>query len=342
MKQNGLILFCLVFFNGLLLAQTDFRQGFIICNNGDTIYGQIDYRGDLLMGALCKFKYADETIKEFSADEIVSYRFIDGKYFVTREINNKKSFVEYLIKGKVNIYYMRDNNGDHYYLDKDDVQLTEIPYEKGIKYVNDKQVFYESKKHIGILTYYMQDAPQLHARIQSVKKPSHQNLIELAEDYHKAVCEGETCITYERKQPFLKVNLEAVAGVVNFENIDGLNDRYYSQNGIIAHLWLPGTNEKIYFKTGFLFTQLEQYGDKKSYVKVPAHIGYFAPNTYRIRPSVSIGILSPSYSGGIALKVNKRINIGVQSWVNFDFNKVLWIPSKLFNYSFLGNLYVEL
>jgi hypothetical protein len=188
----------------------------------------------------------------------------------------------------------------------------------------------------------MNDAPELQSRIQSVKKPQHKNLIKLAEEYHYAVCEGEKCIIYEKKQPFLKVNIEGVAGVVNFENVEGLNDKYYFQSGVIAHFWMPRTNEKIYFKTGFLYSQPEQNGEKKNHLKVPTHIGYMVPNTFRIRPSLSIGLLSPSYSGGVAFKINKRINIGIQSWVNFDYDKAPWIPSKLLNYSFLGSLYIEL
>ena len=65
-----------------------------------------------------------------------------------------------MIKGKINVYYMRDEIGDHYYLDKENVKLIEIPYEEGIKYVDDKQVFYESTRHIGLLNFYMQDAPE--------------------------------------------------------------------------------------------------------------------------------------------------------------------------------------
>jgi len=342
MKLKNFILFGLLFSFGLLYAQTDFRPGYIINMTVDTLYGDIDYRGDLLMSGLCKFRDNDNTIKDYSPNDIIAYRFIDSKYYVSREINNRRVFLEYLIKGKVNIYYMRDENGDHYYLDKEDVKLTEIPYEEGIKYVDDKQVFYESKKHIGLLNYYMQDAPEFQSRIQSLKKPEHQNLIKLAEDYHNAVCEGEKCIIYEKKQPFLKVNLEGVAGVVKFKNIDDVIDKYYFQSGVIIHFWMPRTNEKIYFKTGFLYSQPEQDGEKKTHIKVPTHIGYLAPNTYRIRPSVSIGLLSPSYSGGVAVKINKRINLGVQSWVNFDFDKAPWIPSQLFNYSILGNLYIEL
>ncbi len=344
MKLRNLILLGLLLSTGILNAQTDFRPGYIIKMIEDTIFGQIDYRGDLLMSSICKFKDNESKISEYYPKDIVAFRFIDSKYYVSREINNKKVFMEYLIKGKVNIYYMRDEKGDHYYLDKEGVKLTEIPYEEGIKYVEDEPRYYESKKHIGLLNYYMQDAPEFQSRIQSLKKPEHKNLIKLAEDYHNAVCEGEKCIIYEKKQPFIKVNLEGVVGIVNFENVDDINDKYYFQSGIIAHFWMPRTNEKIYFKTGFLYSQVEDTdGEKYGYIKIPTHIGYLAPKTYRIRPSVSIGLLSPSYSGGISVKINKRINLGVQSWVNFFPNdKVPWIPSQLFNYSILGNLYIEL
>ncbi|MFO7658726.1 MAG: hypothetical protein R6W78_16825, partial [Bacteroidales bacterium] len=118
---------------------------------------------------------------------------------------------------------------------------------------------------------------------------------------------------------------------------------YCFQSGVIANIWMPRTNEKIYFKTGFLYSKVEDTNGKKyGYLAVPIHIGYLAPNTYKIRPSVSIGLLSPSYSGGIMIKINKQLNIGIQSWVNFGFDKVVWIPSQLYNYSVLGNIYIEL
>jgi hypothetical protein len=344
MKLSRLIFLGILISTGILNAQTDFRHGFIIKNNGDTIFGQIDYRGDLLMSSICKFKSADNRIIEYSPNDIRAYRFIDSKYYVSREVNLKRVFLEYLIKGQVNIYYMRDDKGDHYYIDREDVQLSKIPYEEGIKYVDGKQYSYKSKKHIGFLNLYMQDAPEFQSRIQTFKKPQHHNLIKLAEDYHNSVCEGEKCIIYGKKQPFIKVNIEALAGVVNFENVDDIIDKYYFQTGVVAHFWMPRTNEKIYFKTGFLYSQVEDSdGAKYGYLKIPTHIGYLAPKTYLIRPSVSIGLLSPSYSGGVSVRINKRISFGVQSWVNFfPDNNVFLIPNELFNYSFLGNLYIEL
>lgn len=343
MKLNKFILLVVLISAEILHAQTDYRPGYIIKNSGDTVFGKIDYRGDILMCSICRFKHEDNNTSVYTPADIFAYRFLGSKYFVSKEINQKKVFLEYLIKGKVNIYYMRDDIGDHYYLDKDDVRLTELTYEEGIKLVDGKQVFYQSKQHIRLLSFYLQDAPELKSRIQSIEKPEHEILIKLAEDYHNAVCDGEKCIIYEKKQPFIKINLEIVSGVVNFENIDDLNDKFYFQNGVILNFWVPRSNEKIFLRTGILTSPiLYTTGEKIWYLKVPLHIGYMAPNTFRIRPSFSIGLIKSSYSAGIDVKINKCINIGIQSWVNFYSENIPMIPSKLFSYSILGDLYFEL
>ncbi len=125
MKLKGLLLLGLLLSTGLVYAQSNFKPGYIIKAPGD----------------------------------IIAYRFIDGKYYISREVNNKKVFLECLIKGKVNIYYLRDDYGNHYYIDKDNMKLAELPYEEGKKYVNGKEVYYETTKHLGLLYTYMHDAP---------------------------------------------------------------------------------------------------------------------------------------------------------------------------------------
>ena len=49
-----LFLVCL-FFSVLLKGQTDFTPGYVIKQPGDTVYGEIDYRDDLIMGKICRF-----------------------------------------------------------------------------------------------------------------------------------------------------------------------------------------------------------------------------------------------------------------------------------------------
>ena len=150
---------------------------------------------------LNKFKNQDAKIHDCLPNDLTAFRFIVSKNYVLSEINSIKVFLEYLNKGEVNIYYMLDDNGDHYYLDKKDLALTEIHYVEGTKYVDNWQVYYKSKKHIGILNYYMQNAPELQSRIESIEKPDHNNLTKLAEDYHNTSCEVDKCVIYEKQIP---------------------------------------------------------------------------------------------------------------------------------------------
>ena len=343
MKLCYPILFGFLLLIGTLNAQTDFKPGFIIENSGDTLLGEIDYRGDLLMGRICRFKRANGKVYEYSPKDIFAFRFIDDKYYISRKVDGKWVFLEFLLKGEINMYYLRDDFGDHYYMDKANKDLVELPYEEGIKHVGDKKVFFETKKHIGLLKYYMSDAPEFYPRISGLTKPNHHNLTKLAEDYHNAVCEGIDCIVYEKKQPFIKLSYEVIGGIVNFYDEADIIDKNYPQAGLLIHFWMPRANEKFYFKTGYMYTRVEwDDGGYKGVYKIPAHVGYLAPKAYRVRPSVSIGLLTPSYSGSIMLRLNKHINMGIQSWVNFFPNsKFFIIPGSLLNYSVLANVYLE-
>lgn len=346
MKLKGLVLLALLISTGILNAQTDFRPGYII-KTGDTIFGEIDYRGDLLMGKICKFKDADNTIVEYFPNDIEAFRFIDSKYYVTQEIDDKKVFMEYLIKGKVNIYYMRDEAGDHYYIDKEDVRLTEIPYEEGIKFVNDRAVSYRSTKHIGFLQYYMQDAPELQSRIQSVKKPEHRTLVKLAENYHNTVCEGEQCIIYEKKVPLIKIFPELTSGVINFSNVADLHDKFYMHTGIIGHIWMPRTSENLYFRTGVLFSQLEFEGKKTNFYKIPVQLEYIYPKgIFRPRVAYGLNIYSPihesvSFNLGGNIKLSESFFLSATSDIEFN-PTILILPKNLLSYSLQVGLFMNI
>ena len=67
-----LLIVCALLTASILNAQTDFRPGYVIGFSGDTLYGEIDYRGDLLMGSLCKYKSPDGTITEYTPYDIAA------------------------------------------------------------------------------------------------------------------------------------------------------------------------------------------------------------------------------------------------------------------------------
>lgn len=345
-KKTIILLLCLS--ANMVYAQTDFRPGYVIKAPGDTLYGEIDYRGDLYMSSVCRFRNAQKETKDYTPHEILAYRFIDSKFYVSKDVNGERNFLEYLLNGEVNVYYMRDDNGDHYYINRDGEDLVEIPYQEDIRLIGGRQVLHTTNHHVGLLTYYMQDAPQLKPKIDRMKAPSHHNLIKIAEEYHHAVCDDKDCIIYEKRQPLIKVNLEAVLGVlylhdkiVKTNDLD-VNNKSYSHRGVLLHFWLPRTNEKLFLKTGFMYSKLLKLnGEKIKHIQVPVHLGYMAPPTYTIRPTFSISILSPSYSAGVVAKIGNHINIGVQGWADFYYNAMPLFPTQLMQYSLLGSLYIE-
>lgn len=348
MKLKNFITLGFLLLFGVLKAQTDFRPGYIINTTGDSLYGDIDYRGDLLMSTLCRFRDKNNAIKNYSPNDITAFRFIDSKYYVSREINGRSVFLEYLIKGKLNIYYMRDENGDHYYLDKENVKLTELPYEEGIKYVDNKTVLYESKKHIGFLYFYMQDAPKLQSKIKNIRKPEHQNLIKLAEDYHNVICEGEKCIIYEKSAPLIKILPELITGVIKYSNLDGLDEKFYFHTGFIAHVWLPRNSEKMYFRTGLLFSQLEFDGDKANLFKVPCQVEYIYPKGI-VRPRIAYGLnfyipsdyRTVSFDIGANIKLSESFFLSATSDIEFNPTMMI-VPKSILSYSLKLGLFLSI
>ena len=128
-RNLSILIFILI--NIEVNAQSDFKSGYVILNNSDTLFGKIDSRGDRTMSKTCRFKPTNsDLITEYSPRELNEYQFIGGKRYVSRTLESGiPVFLEYLIKGKLNVYYYVDGEGkDHYLIDKEGFPLKVIPY----------------------------------------------------------------------------------------------------------------------------------------------------------------------------------------------------------------------
>ncbi len=356
MQLKSLLFSGFIFLSALLKAQTDFRPGYVVTLKGDTMYGEIDYRGDLLMGKICKFRSdKNDGIKEYCPDEIQAFRFINSKYYVSKQYKGKKEFFEFLIKGKVDIYYLRDDEGDHYFIDKENAPFTEIPYEEGIRYEDNLPYFYESKSYLGVLQYYMNDAPNFQKRIQMVEKPDHQSLIKLAEDYQNKVCKDEKCIIYERETPLIKIFLEPYFGIIKYVG----EDKFMSEFGGLVYFWAPRSNEKLYFKTGIVYNKFTYEDGKTDIYKIPLQIQYLYPSK-KLKPQFSFGFNfyaikmdryknmthSLCLNAGLHYEISK--NIDLSAGFNSDYTSIIYIINNqnlkfgLISYSISLGLFIKL
>jgi hypothetical protein len=356
------LLFTGLFFTTVLVnAQTDFRPGYLVNTNGDTLRGEIDYRGDILMGEVCRFRLnsSDKTIA-YSPDDIIEFKFNGSKYFVSKEVKGRKIFLEFLIKGKVNVYTHKDQRAEHFFIEKAGLGLSELTYEEGITYKDNTPIEFKSTTHIGLLNMYMQDAPEFQSRIAKMDKPKQKWLIDLAKDYHNKVCKDEKCIIFEKELPFLIVNLEIVAGV-NIYKRNGTDFYYYSQEdgsksqnylqfGVLANFWLPRLNEKLYLRTGIIYSTFEAYNELKKYYKIPIQAEYIYPKGI-IRPKLAYGInlykpfnYTVTIMPGINFQLDKSINFEINGNVDFvpNYKFPLFPDKKIYAYGIIAGLYIKL
>jgi hypothetical protein len=360
-----LCLIC-VFAINTLKAQSDFREGYIIDLKNDTLFGEINYRGDISMGEVCLFKLKkDGDPTKFEPKDIQGYRFKDDRYFIVKQINNKPVFLEFLIKGKINVYYFRNREGDHYYIEKEIGKLVELPYKESIIYKdenrsiidnkggiirNSKTYAYNSNRHLGVLIYYMQDAPNLVEKIKQLKEPDHESLIEIAKDYHNAICTTESCIIYQRRKKGIKIEIEPAFGTLNYVKADKSVDKFALTGGALAHIWLPRVNEKLYFRTGILYTKTTfDNAEKINLFKIPVQIEYIYPKGQFV-PKCAYGLnfYKPFYVTvgamvGFEAKINQKMAFCLNYDLDFDgFGYLPIIPQSLLAQSILLGLSIKL
>ncbi|MGD2034847.1 MAG: hypothetical protein PVF73_07315 [Bacteroidales bacterium] len=365
MVRKILLLFLFTILLPDAFAQTDFREGYVILGSGDTLTGEIDFRGDIRMSMVCRFRPTEEDNPViYSPSDIKAFRFADGKYYVSKEIIrdsvNKKVFLEFLIKGKLNVYYLSTGpTEESYFIEKEGMPLAELPYNESVEKIDGKLVLRQSKKHIGILMYYMGDDPKIKPQIQDLEEPDHNKLIKLAENYHSHVCKDEECIVYEKKLHLISFAIEPVGGVITYPStgIDRSITTY--ETGILIYSWLPRSNEKLYVRTGLLYHPLTELADNIYALRIPMQLQYLFPERL-IRPKFFIGLHvlltkdeavfskyhhSLTAGAGANIKIYKRIDFSLS--VEADFTPLATqirgdTSFGLVSYSITGGLYFPL
>lgn len=90
--------------------------------------------GDINNAQFCKVITRNNS-KKFTPHEVIEYGFNNGQTYVARDITvsgmKKRVFLERLAKGKLNLYFYKNNYLKLYFIETDSAQLIEIPQKKG-------------------------------------------------------------------------------------------------------------------------------------------------------------------------------------------------------------------
>ena len=161
MKEKFFISIILLFAGFLSKAQ--FKEGYIITNINDTIYGYISFDGAAKNAFQCIFKEQPEgSLENYSPGEIQAFRFINSKYFSTDyiEIENTITpvFLEWLIRGEANVLSFTPENWQvRYFLKLQNDSLIELKNSSISKNIENNTYEYEKREYVGQLKYNFSD-----------------------------------------------------------------------------------------------------------------------------------------------------------------------------------------
>lgn len=254
------LLILLILAVGKVIAQSDFRPGYVITHSKDTLQGLIDYRGEIRNMKVCTYKESNDHVpKEFLPQDIYGYRFDTGKFFISKHIHNKNFndtvFVEFLLKGISNLYFFKSTSYTAYFIEPEDGDLVELRSED-IEFTKDdnsnKVYIRKDRTYIGLLNYTFSDYPELQKQIANTEL-SHKGLLQITRKYHEYKCDDESCIIYEKKLPVLKILLLPYIGYsVDFYRTKGSSlekfdfDASHSLvGGLELNFIIPRVNEKL-------------------------------------------------------------------------------------------------
>jgi len=188
-------------------AQSNFRPGYIITNEKDTISGLIDFRTHEMNAQVCKFKLSNmDEVKEYYPGDIYGYRFTDdGKYYVSKDIEiegkQEKVFLEYLIQGIISLYFYPGDESDYYFFQDESGILRPVTKRDREVWDDETGKWYiaEDNRYKSAISYIFKDSKSVSKAVYNT--PFLQNrLIDLTKRYHDEMCStGEECIQFETK-----------------------------------------------------------------------------------------------------------------------------------------------
>ena len=108
-------------------------------------------------------------------------------------------FLEYLLKGSLNLYFLIDKENTIYYFIEKEGVLYELSNKEQLKHIEGETYHVKSNQYIRVLNYLIQESPTASSKVDRTRY-NHKSLIQIAKDYHYDVCDSNECIIYTRNQ----------------------------------------------------------------------------------------------------------------------------------------------
>ena len=248
-------IFLLTIFLSIILiskiySQNDFRSGFIITNEYDTIQGSVNYRSNLSNYKSCLFKN-EQGETEYLPNQILGFGYSNDKYFISSILEN--TFVEVLVLGEIDLY----KSLNKYHLKKGD-KIYHLESEMRIESINGVLAERDASRWRGIIGFLVSDClVEINEVIKNLKFQE-RSISQIIIEYNK--CNGTPFTEFKAKKPWTLFEFGASIGL-NFSDIQiitnrggysGLSKNYNSFDlspGILISISSPRLTEKVSFNS---------------------------------------------------------------------------------------------
>jgi opacity protein-like surface antigen len=269
------ITLCFIFLLYLsnLKGQADFRQGFVITNESDTLHGLINFRGDTGNAQKCEFKKSGAAVvKEYKPFDIQGYRFTNSKYYISKTVvvNGARInlFLEFLIHGTADLYSFNDGKTSYFFIQKSGQKIYELIVKKDLVKRGESSYSHETNEYVNTLKRVLADCPRFFPTIDNTAYEA-QSLMMLLKRYNDYVS-SEKSVFYEKQPPDVKLKLAPFFSVnssnVSFEHsamYEALDFQRstYATIGLLLNTSLPKSNRWFSFQTSIEVGKNLFYGD---------------------------------------------------------------------------------
>jgi len=201
-------------------SQGNYVPGSIVLKSGDSIVGFVKSQDEEKLKDGCFFKRDIDSKPDFyAADSIKSFRF-NNRFYESKNIginNPKNVFLECLVDGKVDLYFLKDNDSIHYYVVNRDNKLIELLNTSELIIVDDRVCYRYFYDYIGTLNSTFADYPPIFPDVKKTRFTSDQ-LVKIVKKYNDEACGDEVCIVYKKNiKPVTYIGFKAG---VNYSNIN--------------------------------------------------------------------------------------------------------------------------
>lgn len=265
MIKKVLVFSCLICFaNTLFSANIEWKSGYAVKTNGDTIRGIMAFRGYANGWESCHFKEnITDSVEVFGPGDLQLYNYDSGVRFESKTIplsnDTITCFVECLVKGIVSLYYLQvgstsgiDRVGVYsFFAETASGRIVELPvpdYEEApgkVKFRNGK-----------ILIWLFGQHPEMGNSIQRVSY-DRKSMIKIFQKYHDLVCTDYSCVVYLEKPKKKRYYLTPwIGGSLQHYRADGYNSeslrgvRCSPSAGVTFSMTLNGFTDRFLLNIG--------------------------------------------------------------------------------------------